>query len=298
MGNKQFGNFKNVKLTKMKQTKGDYILMKKSNNIVPDTNRTGELIMDAKWFDKVVVEDELKLKAISSANLLSPEQRIMFDNLLKEESKKFLNEQSMTNTKRLKVFMDTEFTGLHKNTTLISIGLITETGQTFYAELTDYDKTQCNDDWLQEHVINKLYLQDKLTGYQEVEGIISYEDTDHIAAIGPKELISGALADWFAMIAPTGEQVEIWSDCLSYDWVLFCDLFEHAFNIPKQVYYIPFDICTLFHNANIDPDIDREKFMGVQFLAEHSRKHNALYDARVIKSCYKQLTNINELPFK
>lgn len=38
----------------------------------------------------------------------------------------------------MKVFFDTEFTGLHKNTTLISIGLISEDRRIFYAELTDY----------------------------------------------------------------------------------------------------------------------------------------------------------------
>ncbi len=33
----------------------------------------------------------------------------------------------------MNIFFDTEFTGLHRNTTLISIGLITETGEGFYA---------------------------------------------------------------------------------------------------------------------------------------------------------------------
>jgi hypothetical protein len=42
--------------------------------------------------------------------------------------------------KNTKLFLDTEFTGLHQNTTLISIGLIADTGDTFYAELTDYDR--------------------------------------------------------------------------------------------------------------------------------------------------------------
>jgi len=40
----------------------------------------------------------------------------------------------------MKIYFDTEFTGLHKNTTLISIGCVAENGKTFYAELTDYDK--------------------------------------------------------------------------------------------------------------------------------------------------------------
>ena len=41
----------------------------------------------------------------------------------------------------MKLYFDTEFTGLHKNTTLISVGLIAEDGQEFYAEFTDYDIT-------------------------------------------------------------------------------------------------------------------------------------------------------------
>ena len=40
----------------------------------------------------------------------------------------------------MKIFFDTEFTGLHKNTTLISIGMIAEDGKTFYAEFTDYNE--------------------------------------------------------------------------------------------------------------------------------------------------------------
>lgn len=56
----------------------------------------------------------------------------------------------------MKVFFDTEFTGLHKNTTLISLGCVDENGRTFYAEFTDYDKSQV-DDWINENVIKKPY---------------------------------------------------------------------------------------------------------------------------------------------
>ena len=55
----------------------------------------------------------------------------------------------------MKVWFDTEFTGLHKNTTLISIGLVNEYDETFYAEFTDYDESQC-DDWIKENVLNNL----------------------------------------------------------------------------------------------------------------------------------------------
>ena len=40
------------------------------------------------------------------------------------------------------VFLDTEFTGLHKYAQLISIGLVAENGSMFYGEVTDWDRTE------------------------------------------------------------------------------------------------------------------------------------------------------------
>lgn len=178
----------------------------------------------------------------------------------------------------MKVFFDTEFTGLHQHTTLISIGLIAEDGRTFYAEFTDYDKTQI-DDWLQENVINNLIVHPERTHYFKVtdeEEI--YKDDSQIIKI--------RLETWLGKLG----NVEMWSDCLSYDWVLFNQLFGHAFNIPKNVYYIPFDICTLMKVKGIDPDISREDFAGAKDWNVEN-KHNALHDAKVIKACYERLAN-------
>jgi hypothetical protein len=83
----------------------------------------------------------------------------------------------------------------------------------------------------------------------------------------------------------------MWSDCLSYDWVLFSQIWGHAFNIPKNVYYIPFDICTVFKMKGIDPDVSREKF-GCGEVYNEMPKHNALWDARVIKMCYEKLNDV------
>ena len=54
----------------------------------------------------------------------------------------------------MRLFFDMEFTGLHKNTTPISIGIVSEGGKTFYAEFTDYDESQC-DDWIKENVTSE-----------------------------------------------------------------------------------------------------------------------------------------------
>lgn len=184
----------------------------------------------------------------------------------------------------MKVFFDTEFTGLHKDTTLISIGLVSEDGRTFYAELTDYDQSQI-DEWLQEHVIDKLYLKDKLYSMDEVMKASVLDD--HVEMREDKDYVAEYLKLWFETF---NEPIEIWSDCLAYDWVLFNDLFGHAFNMPANVYYIPFDICTLFKLRGVDPDVNREEFAGIE---DNGQKHNALHDAKVIKACYERVISVD-----
>ena len=53
------------------------------------------------------------------------------------------------------IFFDMEFTGLHQYTTPISLGMVTEKGDTFYAEFTNYDINQC-DGWIRANVLDKL----------------------------------------------------------------------------------------------------------------------------------------------
>jgi hypothetical protein len=185
-----------------------------------------------------------------------------------------------------KVFFDTEFTGLHQKTTIISIGLVSECGESFYAEFTDYDRSQV-DYWLQQNVIEKLHLTDEVVSEAN-------KSTSHFFSKGNTQQVKGDLEKWLSQF----QQVEMWSDCLSYDWVLFCQIFGHAFSIPKNVYYIPFDICTLFKISGIDPDINREEFAydkppkGVD--VANTPKHEALWDARTIRFCYEKLISLNK----
>lgn len=172
----------------------------------------------------------------------------------------------------MKIFFDTEFTGLHQHTTLISIGCVAEDGRTFYAEFTDYDQCQV-DDWVQKNVINNLIVHPERKHYYKVT------DTDEIYK-SCSNGVANRLFKWLQQF----EKVEMWSDCLAYDWVLFCRLFGSALNIPRNVYYIPFDICTLMKIKGVDPDVNREEFAGIE-----GTKHNALHDALVIKACYEKL---------
>ena len=191
----------------------------------------------------------------------------------------------------MKLFFDTEFTGLHQKTTLISLGIIAEDDSTFYAEFTDYDKSQI-DEWLQKNVIDNLI-------FNEFDNYISKNNIHHIEIKNSTDMIRKSLDSWLNKF----ETIEIWSDCLSYDWVLFNNIWGHAFNIPDHINYIPFDICTIFKLLDIDPDISREEFSGIRnntmmidgkYLkyGDDIIKHNALFDAKIIRACYEKLMKL------
>ena len=179
-------------------------------------------------------------------------------------------------SKRKRLFFDTEFTGLHQYTTLISIGLVSEDGHSFYAEFTDYDKKQVNS-WIKTHVISNLEFKRKPRSYFEIINNLQWQ------VKGDRGWVKNHLTIFLNQF----ESVEMWSDNLAYDWVLFCQLFDHAFNIPKQVYYIPFDLSTMLELKGIDPDINRADFVKQELKGfNNQKKHNALWDAMVIEKCF------------
>lgn len=202
----------------------------------------------------------------------------------------------------MKLFLDTEFTGLHQKTTLISLGIVSSDGRTFYAEFNDYAQGQVNE-WLRDSVIKHLKFKPPDEG--EDEYFVWGSRGSCVEVRGNTKEIAQYLADWFQSMlggpvswvdygASTPKEItepaiEVWSDCLAYDWVLFNQLWGHAFNIPKCIYYIPFDVCTLFKLKGINPDINREEFAE---MGEAAQKHNALWDARVIRACYERAINL------
>ena len=179
-----------------------------------------------------------------------------------------------------KIFFDTEFTGLHQDTSLISIGCVSEEGYTFYATLKDYDRKQV-DEWIKKNVLaNLLYTEgDQDFGVINITDAKGIRSKRHYGITTPE--CKDLLLEWLRQF---GDDVVMWSDCLAYDWVLFCQLFGGAMKVPSFINYIPRDICTLFEVKGVDPDIDRVAYAGIKEV-----KHNALADALLIKACYKKL---------
>ena len=172
------------------------------------------------------------------------------------------------------ITLDCEFTGLHKDTSLISLSLVDSRDQKFHAEFIDYDN-----DGLDVFIINNII--DKLL-YKDYEDFVLDRRNNYLGLKGTTSQITEHLNNWMGDY----DYIEIWSDVLAYDWVLFCDLFGGALNIPKNLYYIPMDLATAFKLKGVDPDINREKFAGIESI---EGKHNSLHDAMVIMKCLRKL---------
>ena len=200
----------------------------------------------------------------------------------------------------MKIFFDTEFTGLHKDTTLISIGLIDENGRTFYGEFSDYDESQC-DNWIRENVIKHL----KWSKEGPVEDFVNIY-VNSWEAFGSKEYIKIVLSEWLSKY----DYVDLVSDCCHYDMVLFIDIFGDAWSIPDVVnpacHDINQDSAKYFDISEKEAfDLSREKFIEKvnidrqdeqnnfdiseeeKIINIEGDKHNSLYDAKVIKEIYQ-----------
>lgn len=185
----------------------------------------------------------------------------------------------------MNLYFDTEFTGLHKRTTLISIGIVSESGEKFYSENTNYKENQCGE-WIKENVLKYTILggNDKLAERLE-------KDECTTVVLGSKADIRYELKEWLKQF----DSVQFVSDVCHYDMVLLIDIFGEAFNLPGNVSAVCHDI-----NQDIAKHYrisDREAFdksredivseLCGSFIA--GDKHNALYDAEVIKAIYEEV---------
>lgn len=174
------------------------------------------------------------------------------------------------------IFLDTEFTGLQQSAQLISLALVSMDGQWFYAEFTDYDTARLSD-WHKEHVIAHLLLKNAIEP--------AFAGANGYSVRGITHEIVPVLKEWLERFV----QIEIWADVLAYDWVLFCELFGGSLYLPKQVSYIPHDFSTLLKIRGLDPNIPRESLVQEWVKKYNEFKHNALYDAYLLRAAYQNL---------
>ena len=172
-----------------------------------------------------------------------------------------------------KLFFDLEFTGLHKMTTPISLGIISECGKKFYVEFNDYDKNQV-DEWIQDNVLANLLYHDY------VHYIHHDEETGDLHLKGDFETIKSALREWLSQFG----LIEFWGDSVVWDWLLMVDLLMEGDTMRKLPKYLanaqPFDVFTLLKARGINPKEQRHILAEVD---PGENRHNSLYDAEITK---------------
>ena len=190
----------------------------------------------------------------------------------------------------MKLFFDMEFTGLHKETTPISLGIVSEDGKKFYAEFTDYDESQCND-WIKENVIKNLKLAGMGVGVSDTD-----ENPPLRIVMGDKRYIRQEANEWIRQF----NKIQFVSDVCHYDFVLLIDLLTNggtALDLPENIsavcHDLNMDIARHFHVSDLEAfDMSREQIMNDLCGPENvvtGDKHDSLYDADVMRAIYEEI---------
>ncbi|QLH46456.1 MAG: hypothetical protein HWD58_12995 [Bacteroidota bacterium] len=115
----------------------------------------------------------------------------------------------------------------------------------------------------------------------------------------PQERCGVTLNQWFGQFeefhshTPT---IQIWADCYAWDWMLFCDIFKHALNLPKAIHYMPMDLATWLQSLGINPDAQRDSIVEYTVPVSGLHQHHALYDALLERACFLKYNHEARIP--
>lgn len=153
----------------------------------------------------------------------------------------------------MRIFFDTEFYEDGKTIDLISIGMVREDGETYYAESAEhssYGETA----WIRENVRPLL---------------------NGLMYALPKESIRSDIIKF------CGPNPEFWADYAAYDWVVLCQLFGTMMDLPKTWPYFCRDIQQLRNGRDLPHQTTKEHHalndaLHCKMLYEHLTQEQAI----------------------
>ena len=164
------------------------------------------------------------------------------------------------------VFLDTEFTDLSLDPRLISIGLVTEGGEEFYAELYDaYETPRTYSPFVQEFVLPHLAGGDSRISM---------------------DALTLRLGNWLESFE---QPVIMATDSVSWDWPWIQKLFVLPGTWPENVDRMPVNLHDLIGSPFLENTLD-------QVLRNHYpklRRHHALDDAKANRLAWLDWTERN-----
>lgn len=173
----------------------------------------------------------------------------------------------------MKYYLDTEFIERPGSIQLISIGIASEDGRTFYAENTSFDERDA-DEWVRENVLRKLLWWGQNTGSSDLlhNEVSRYENKTE--AFGTISFIKSWLLDFF----DRDLSLEFWGYFADYDWVIFCWIFGKMIDLPKGFPMYCRDLKQLLDES------------GKDRIPKPEGQHNALVDALWNRDLHLHLT--------
>lgn len=172
----------------------------------------------------------------------------------------------------MRIFYDTEFIEDGKTIDLISIGMVAENGDEYYAISREFDSTKASE-WVCENVLSHLPLRWK---------VISPDVTEECADYKWRTEIRDEVQ---AFVLAHGPKVEMWGYYADYDHVVLCQLFGTMMDLPRGFPMYTRDIKQLCVSLG-DPKLP-EQGKG---------EHHALLDARWNQIAYEFLVELEGKP--
>ncbi len=206
----------------------------------------------------------------------------------------------------MKYFIDTEFIEDGITIDLISIGIFSEDGRSFYMISNDFNlKKAWDNKWIKENVLLPIYKEnvllpihkENITGERRTVDQFTYETIVRYYNYWayPNFYIKDRILEFIGwrdtgyvsydtysekMIknkSPEHLYPEFWGWYASYDWVVLCQLFGSMIDLPRRFPMYINDIKQLQHIHGI----------GDHELPEQENRHNALADATWNKTAYE-----------
>lgn len=196
----------------------------------------------------------------------------------------------------MKVFLDTEFIEKDGKVDLISIGIVTEYNDKYYAINSDFDRSKASP-WVRKNVIDKLeedISRKPLTtiGLEVYNFLAKCYNSDQYAEPPQvaEELIRSATKDEELFIMTIERMktyslyfdLEWWGYFPSYDWVAFCSMYKTMINTGDLG--LGWRINDLYQYLDNHVGISGKDVKGS---IPQKNEHNALDDAIWIKNVYE-----------
>lgn len=175
----------------------------------------------------------------------------------------------------MKWFISTKFLEEDKAIELISIALISEFDEEFYALNKNCDlKAAWKDFYTRENILKQIYNEYLKTDFIQNIFPFNYKTMKKIFKIRGLDYstIRIKILNLFSMQNP-----EFWGYCCSYDWFLFCKIFGKRFDLPKKFPIYCKDLKQYIDERKISTKIKNVKY------------YSAIEKVKWIKNIYKDL---------